>query len=98
MTITAEQRAKAQETQRKLRESWSQQTIVIDKDWKIIRSDELNWEIRYKGKPQGFYSTIVAALKVLPAKMLSEVAKGDLATIVAQQKAIVEQIERHFPA
>lgn len=98
MVMTPEQQAKARETKRQMRESWSEQTIVIDKDWKIIRSDELNWEIRYKDKFQGFYSTVVAALRVLPAKMLSEVAQGDLATIVAQQKAIVELIEQHFPA
>ena len=98
MTMTPETRAKAIETKRRLAESWSQQTITIDQDWKIIRADELNWEIYYKEKPQGFYSTIVAALKVLPAKMLSEVAKNDLATVISQQKAIVELIEQHFPA
>ena len=59
---------KAMETKRQKKEAHAGQKITVDENWVIQRVDPLNWEIRYKGKFNGFYATIVSALNALPAK------------------------------
>ena len=87
---------KAMETKRQNKEAHAEQKVTIDENWTIQRVDPLNWEIRYKDKFNGFYGTIVSALNALPAKMLSEEAKGTLKDVQTQQKAILERIEMAY--
>ena len=86
------------ETKRQKKQAHSEQKVTIDENWTIQRVDPLNWEIRYKDKFSGFYGTIASALDALPAKMLSEEAKGTLKDLQTQQKAISERIEEAFHA
>ena len=58
------------------------QTITVDKNWKILRSDPMNWEIQYKGKFQGYYGRLGSALSALPLAMLDEQAKGTLNNVL----------------
>lgn len=89
---------KAQATKKANAEKFKNQTIQIDDRWRIIRSDELNWEIQRKTelgwKFQGFYGSVISAFDSLPAKMLGEVAKNDVATVISNQKAIQETLEK----
>ena len=84
------------ETKRQKKAAHADQKITVDENWVIQRVDPLNWEIRYKGKFNGFYGTISSALNALPAKMLSEEAKGTLKDVQTQQKGISERIEMAF--
>ena len=84
------------ETKRQKKEAHAGQKITVDENWVIQRVDPLNWEIRYKGKFNGFYGTISSALNSLPAKMLSEEAKGTLKDLQTQQNGISERIEMAF--
>lgn len=83
------------------RERMQSQAVTIDDNWRILRSDELNWEIQYKPKDkwtfQGYYGTISGALRALPAKMLNEVAKNDLADVLRSVEGISATIERAIP-
>jgi hypothetical protein len=88
---------KMQETKARKAAEYDAQTVRIDENWKIIRVDELNWEIQFKGKFKGYYPTISSALKALPAKMLSETARNSLADVLRSQDAIVELIQRALP-
>jgi len=73
------------------------QTIAVDKDWRILRSDELNWEVQYKGKFQGYYPNVTSALVAIPAKMLDEQARGGLADVLRDVQAIREMIDKAIP-
>lgn len=84
----------AKEAQRKRLRS---QTVTVDQHWKILRTDPLNWELRYKGKFKGYYGTITDAIRALPSKMLDEVAKNDLAEVLRSLQGIEETIERAIP-
>lgn len=88
---------KARATREAKREAMASQTVTIDKHWRILRADPMNWEIQYKGKFQGYYGTIVAALKALPAKMLDEEAKGTLNDLLRYAEGIRTTIERAIP-
>ena len=90
---TPEHLAKMQEARIKARQGLDSQTITIDKDWRIIRPDELNWELQYKYKTKGYYSTIVNALSALPAKMLNEAARGTLDELLKIHREIIRKIE-----
>lgn len=74
------------------------QTIVIDENWSIVRLDERNWSIRNKmAEKDGFdnenyFGSLFAALKALPAKMLSDEASDALAKVIEGQKAIRARI------
>lgn len=72
---------------------WESQTIRIDENWKIIRADELNWQIVYKGKERGYYGKLSHAFLALVDKMLGEEAKGSLATCTDIIRAIQVKIE-----
>lgn len=69
------------------------QTIEIDADWRIVRADELNWEVQYKGKFDGYYGNLISAMKALPLKMLNSGAKNSVADVIERQKAIEQRIE-----
>ena len=72
---------------------FASQVVTINDDWKIVRADENNWEVRHKGKFNGYFGTLTAAFKAIPAKMLDEQAKGSLNQVLEGQKAIVATIE-----
>jgi hypothetical protein len=74
--------------------AWAGQTIEVDENWKVVRSDELNWEIQYKGRFYGYYSNIPQCFNALASKMLDEVAKGKLNEVVNAQNAICEKISK----
>ena len=88
---------KAKATKQANRERFAAQTVTIDDNWKIVRADPLNWEIQYKGKFQGYYGTIPSALRVLPAKMLNEDAKGTLTDILRCVEGISATIDKAIP-
>jgi hypothetical protein len=73
------------------------QTVTINEDWKILRADPLNWEIRYKGKPNGYFGTVSAALRALPAKMLNETARGTLSDVLRSVEGIQAVIDKAIP-
>ena len=89
---------KAQATKAANRERMRSQTVTVDDHWRIVRADPMNWEIQFKTAKgwqfQGYYGTIVAALKVLPAKMLGESAKGTLNDLLRNVEGIRESIEK----
>lgn len=91
--MNAEHKAKLAAGRARANAAFAEQVIVIDSDWTIRRSDELNWEIQYKGRFNGFYSSIIGAFKALPAKMLNDEVKTSLACVIESQKAINEKIE-----
>src|ERR1043166_4553138 len=76
------------------RQRFKAQTITIDDNWQVVRSDELNWEIQFKGRFWGYYGSFLDALKSLPATLLSSEAKNSLADIQQRQKAICERITK----
>lgn len=84
------------ETKRQKALGFADQKVVVDENWQVQRADELNWEVRYKGKFRGFYGTIASALDALPDKMLSEEAKGTLKDVKSMQEAIHERIEEAY--
>jgi hypothetical protein len=84
--ISATKAAKAAE--------FKNQAIQIDDNWRVIRADELNWELRFKGQFAGYYGTIADAFKALPAKMLSAAAKNSIADVLQCQAAIIKSIEK----
>lgn len=95
--MNADHKAKIQEGRAKAAAQYARQVIKIDDNWIVRRIDELNWGIEriIKGKPvfQGYYGTIIAAFKALPAKILSDEAKTSLACVMECQKAINDRIE-----
>lgn len=74
-------------------ERFATQTIPIDQDWEIVRADELNWEIRHKGKFRGYYGTIASAFQALQGKMIGAEAKNSITEVLRSQRAISERIE-----
>jgi hypothetical protein len=70
------------------------QDIPIDKNWRAVRADQLNWELRYKGKFFGYYGSLAGALRALPDKMLSESAGSFMAEVHGRQKAILESVDK----
>lgn len=87
------QAQKMQATIKAKREAFEGQTIVIDENWRIIRADELNWEVQYQEKFDGYFGSLKNAFNGLIKKMLSESAKKDLAQVLEVIKAIETKIE-----
>lgn len=89
---------KARETRTANAAKFAAQTVNIDKDWKIVRTDEMNWEIRHKGRFQGYYGSLRAALRALPVKMLDDEARASLAAIEANFLIILHKIDAALPS
>jgi hypothetical protein len=85
---------KALDTKKAKKEQFAAQTIRVDDDWQIVRADEINWEVQFKGKFRGFFGSLPNAFDSLPAKMLGEQAQGDVAAVLGSQKAIQETIRK----
>lgn len=92
-----EQKLKIQAANAAKSASFKDQIITIDENWRIIRFDERNWQVEYKGRPMGFHGSSINALKALPGKMLSESSRGSLYAVYRTAQAIVEKIEKAFP-
>jgi hypothetical protein len=75
---------------------FKEQDIRIDDNWRVFRADQLNWELRYKGRFAGYYGSLVSAFKALPDKMLGSAAKNSLVKLIETQNAIGESIEEAF--
>jgi hypothetical protein len=73
------------------------QTVTVDDNWRIRRSDPFNWEVQYKKKFQGYYPSVSAAIRALPAKMLNEDARGTLTDVLRSAEGIVALVERAIP-
>lgn len=84
--------AKAMQTKAAKRENFSGQSIPMGNDWQIIRADEMNWEVQFKGKFQGFYPTVCSALFALPLKMLNQGDKNSIADVQRSLEAIRSDI------
>jgi hypothetical protein len=84
------------------KQKFAAQTIQIDKDWSIIRLDEMNYQIKNRKRKEPFnrwyYGTLYAAFMALPGKMLAEEAKNSLQEVYRSYRGIVEAIERVLPA
>lgn len=85
---------KSKATKLAKKESFAEQTVVIDENWHIIRADELNWEIQFKGKFHGYFGRLSHALKAIPHKMLNVEARGSLIQIVAILQSIEARIDQ----
>lgn len=92
-----EHKARIQAAKQANKERMAAQTVTIDENWRILRSDPLNWEIQYKGKFNGYFPSISNAIKALPAKMLNETAKNDLGEVLRSLNAIQETIDKAIP-
>jgi hypothetical protein len=68
------------------------QIIEVDLNWRIVRTDPRNWEIRYRGTFHGYYGTLLAAFQALPGSMLDVEAKGTLDDVWRCQGAILDRI------
>lgn len=79
------------------KERMRSQTITVDENWRILRSDPLNWEIQYKGNFKGYFGTVSAALAAIPAKMLNEEARGSLSDVLRSTEAIYAVIDKAIP-
>lgn len=90
---TTERTAKTRATKEAKRSAFAAQTIEIDNDWRVIRADELNWELQYQGKFKGFYNNLGEAFRSIPAKMLTAAAKNSLADVQRSLQAIHVTIE-----
>lgn len=79
------------------RNKFDSQTVVINKDWKIIRLDELNWQIVHTFNPEPwnrwYYGSLRAALAGLPDKMLSREDKTSIAEVTGSHRHIIKTIE-----
>jgi hypothetical protein len=69
------------------------QTIVIDKNWRIVRADDLNWEVQFKEKFYGYFGSLKNAFNGLLKKMISDSARKDIAEVLKKIKEIEEKIE-----
>lgn len=92
-TMKTQAHAKALETKKAKTAQFASQTIKVDDNWKIVRADELNWEVQFKGKFKGYFGRLIDAFRALPAKMLGEEAQGTVADLTGLQKAINEHVE-----
>ncbi len=91
MKLTKEKRKQLADEAKKRRES---QTIIIDEHWRIVRIDEMNWQIQCDGKEMGYYGKrLTAAFRALPAQMLSESNATSLKAIIEAQRVINARIE-----
>ena len=91
---TAESKQKAIATRAAKNELHASQTVVIDKDWRIERIDDMNWQVLHKDKFNGYYGRLTHALKALPDKMLATEARGSLTQIVATLQSIEARIDQ----
>ena len=85
---------KIKETRDAQNAAFESQTITIDNHWRIIRSDNLNWEVQFKGQFWGYYGTVAKAFQALPGKMLSEEARGTVADVRGTLNDIIYRIEK----
>ena len=73
--------------------AFASQTVTVDQNWKIVRADEKNWEVQYKGQFWGYFGSLVSAFKALPAKMLTQEAKGGIDELLAVHNDIIRRID-----
>ena len=92
--ITPETMRKIKETRDAQKAAFESQTITIDENWRIIRSDIMNWEVQFNGEFWGYFGSVASAFQALPAKMLSEEARGTVANVQRTLNGIVERIEK----
>lgn len=85
---------KANATKQAIAAQYAAQTIVIDDQWRIVRSDFYNWEIQHKGRFFGYYGRLTDAFRALPKKMVSEAAAGTLQEILALERATCQLVEK----
>jgi len=69
------------------------QTIIIDENWRIVRADELNWEVQFNEKFYGYFGSLKNAFNGLLKKMISDSARIDLQECLKAIKEIEEKIE-----
>src|SRR6516225_1098870 len=66
-------------------EKFRSQTIKVDKNWSVVRADELNWQIRRKDQrapyDKWFFGTLRGALLALPDIATGEEAKNAIAEV-----------------
>jgi hypothetical protein len=84
---------KAKATKLANAEQFASQTITIDSEWQILRFDDMNWEVQFKGKFWGYFSSLPAAFKALPAKMIDQNASGSIADVLRCVEGIAETIQ-----
>lgn len=95
----SEKRLQTEAAQKRL---WASQTITVDEDWRIIRLDQLNWQIQQFTKTEahpdgewqerGFYGKLPEALQALSGKMLGERAQSSLQDTLELLKDIKRSI------
>lgn len=86
----------SKESQEAKKAAFAEQTIIVDKDWRIERSDERNWTIWFRDeiRPRGYYGNVSAAIAALPDKMLNEQARESLASVARSMADIREALRK----
>jgi ribosomal protein L20 len=75
------------------KEKRQSQTIQVDENWRIVRADELNWEVQFEGKFYGYFGNLKNAFSSLAVKMLSDVAANDLKKVLEKLNEIENKIQ-----
>ncbi len=88
---------KARATKTAKRAGFAAQTIPITDDWRIVRADEMNWEVQHQsllGKWvfHGYYHKLPDALQSLAGKMLDQQAHNSLTDVLRTISAIREDV------
>jgi len=83
-------------------EKFRSQTIKVDKNWSVVRADELNSQIRRKDQrapyDKWFFGTLRGAILSLLDKMLEEEAKGAIDDFRRCYRGFCEAVLNALPA
>lgn len=71
----------------------AEQIIEINEEWRIVRADEWNWEIKFKGKSKGYYGRLRHAFEALADKMIDQKPCNSVALVLNELKGIREVVE-----
>ena len=75
------------------REKREGQTIIIDENWRIVRADELNWEVQFNEKFYGYFGSLKNSFNGLLKKMISDSARKDVTEVLKRIDEIEKKIE-----
>lgn len=91
---------KAKATLEAKAKDFASQKIQINEDWSVIRLDELNWQVRQKGKKdpwdRWYYGSVKGALFGVFEKALNEQPhkwlQGDLISLATRIQACLDRL------
>lgn len=102
--MTKERAAKAKVTKDAKKAVYADQTIRINNEWSVIRLDDLNWQIRQKGRKEPwdrwYYGSVKGALYGVFEKALNEEPHKwgrDLITLATRITACLDALNDQKP-